>query len=494
MKIEEHSAVEIGRQIAARELSSREVTAYFLDRAGSLDSQVNAFTHLAGEAALKRAEQVDRRIAAGENLTPLAGVPVAIKDVLCIEGMPTTCGSRMLKEYRSPYTATAVAQLIAGGLVPIGKTNMDEFAMGGSTETSVFGVTRNPWSLDRTPGGSSGGSAVALSAGMSPLTIGSDTGGSVRQPAAFCGVCGLKPTYGRVSRYGLVAFASSLDQVGPLAHYVEDLAACLQLLSGHDAHDSTSLNVDVPPYADSLSQPLKGVRVGMIREHLQHEAVGAGIRTAVDRGRQQLEELGAEIVEVHLPHTQYSVPTYYLVAPCEASGNLSRYEGSHYGYRAAAEAGADSPLESMMTRSRSEGFGDEVKRRIMLGTFALSAGYNDKFYKKALQVRRLITDDYQNAFQQVDALLGPVTATPAFRLGEKINDPVQMYLEDLFTVGANLAGIPAMSIPAGWDDAGLPLAIQLQGPVLGEARLLNIAYQMQQAGFFQPRIAPLKTG
>ena len=489
MKIEQLSAVELGRKIASRELSSREVTEHFLSRMTAGDKAVYAFTYTAGERALADAEQADQQIADGRLAGALAGVPVAIKDVLCTVGSPTTCGSRMLQNFKAPYVATAVKKLLDGGLVMLGKTNMDEFAMGGSTETSVFGVTRNPWSLERTPGGSSGGAAAALAGGMIPLSIGSDTGGSVRQPAAFCGVCGLKPTYGRVSRSGLVAFASSLDQVGPLAHHVEDLAACMELLAGHDPLDSTSLNVEVPKYTQHLNEPLKGLRVGVIREHVEHEALDARIRGVVLAGQKMLESLGATIVEVHLPHTAYSVATYYLVAPCEASSNLARYDGVHYGFRSMGNAKSESPLDAMIARSRSEGFGSEVKRRIMLGTFALSAGYYDAYYKKALQVRRMIADDYAKAFGQVDVLLGPVTPTPAFKLGEKTGDPVQMYLEDLFTVGANLAGIPAISIPAGFSEDKLPLAIQLEGPALGEAKLLNVAFQLQKAGLFAPKIA-----
>lgn len=490
MNIEELSAVAIGQKITSRELSSHEVTAYFLDRKEQAEPKVNAFTGDA-EDALTVAQQVDQRIASGTLTGPLAGVPVAIKDVLCLQGLPTTCGSRMLQEFRPPYTATAAQKLLDAGMVLLGKTNMDEFAMGGSTETSALGVTHNPWDVERTPGGSSGGAAAALAAGMVPLSIGSDTGGSVRQPAAFCGVCGLKPTYGRVSRYGLVAFASSLDQVGPLAHSIEDLAACLEIIAGHDPRDSTSLDVEVPRYTQELAQPLRGLKVGVVREHLDSEALDGEIRAAVIRGQEALTELGSEIVDVQLPHTDYAVPTYYLVAPSEASGNLSRYDGVHYGFRELGDAGADSPLDAMISRSRSAGFGNEVKRRIMLGTFALSAGYYDAYYKKALQVRRLVAEDYQKAFEQVDVLLGPVTPTPAFRLGEKLDDPVQMYLEDLFTVGANLAGIPAISIPAGFSQQTLPLAIQLQGPALGEARLLNVAHQLEKADFFKPRIAEL---
>ncbi len=489
MAIEELSALEIGRRIGAGQLSSREVTNHFLQRIEAGNSRLNAFVHVDPERSLRLAEQVDRRIAAGQLSSPLAGVPVALKDVLCEQGVPTTCGSRMLATFTPPYTATAVQRLLDAGLVPLGKTNMDEFAMGGSTETSVHGVCRNPWDVERTPGGSSGGAAAAMAAGLAPLSIGSDPGGSVRQPAAFCGVCGLKPTYGRISRYGLVAFASSLDQIGPLAHGVEDLAACLQILAGYDPRDSTSLNAPVPQYDEHLHRPLKGLKVGVIREHIDHPTLDDAIRQAVERGQKLLADLGAQLVDVQIPHTQYAVPAYYVIGPSEASGNLARFDGVHYGFRELAAAGSDAPLDAMIARSRSAGFGAEVKRRIMLGTFALSSGYYDAYYKKAQQVRRLIAGDFQAAFEQVDVLLGPVTPTAAPKLGDKADDPVQRYLGDLFTVGANLAGIPSLSLPAGLNAAGLPLAIQLQAPALDEPKLLQVAQQLQQAGFFTPSLA-----
>lgn len=491
MNIEELSAIEIGKQIGQKELSSREVTSYFLDRIDRFDSAVNAFTSKF-DLALDAAAEADQRIAAGTLEGPLAGVPVAIKDVLCVQGAPTTCGSKMLQSYNSPYTATAVQKLLEAGMVCIGKTNMDEFAMGGSTETSIFGATHNPWNMDRTAGGSSGGAAAALAAGLAPLSIGTDTGGSVRQPAAFCGVCGLKPTYGRVSRYGLVAFASSLDQVGPLAHSVEDLAAVMQLLAGHDARDSTSVNAPVPDYVTQLDEPLSGIKVGILREQLDNEALAPEIREAVERCQQVLQDLGAQLVDVHLDYSDYSVPTYYLVAPSEASGNLSRYDGVHYGFREMGDKDAKSPLDAMIARSRSTGFGAEVKRRIMLGTFALSAGYYDAYYKKALQVRRLIAENYKKMLSEVDILLGPVTPSVAFGLGDKVNDPIQMYLQDLFTVDANLAGIPAISIPAGMSAEGMPLAVQLHGRALDEATLLRTAYGLEQAEFFSQQIASIQ--
>lgn len=498
MSLEHDSAVELAGKIARRELSCTEVTSYFLDRSRQSNSRINAFIHLSDDShALDFAKAIDRALesSAGRSpliSSPLSGVPVSIKDILCLEGIPTTCASRMLENYRSPYTATCVKQMLQAGLVPIGKTNMDEFAMGSSTENSAFGVTRNPWDLDRTPGGSSGGAAAALAAGMVPLSVGSDTGGSVRQPAAFCGVCGLKPTYGLISRFGLIAYASSLDQVGPMAHYVEDIAALLQILAGHDPHDSTCLKSPPEDYLSSLGQPLDGLRIGVVSEHMDHASVSAEIAAAVRQAAELLKSMGASVREIHLKHSAYSVAAYYVIAPCEASSNLARYEAAHYGFRAAAASPEESyanPLNAMMVRSRSQGFGEEVRRRIMLGTFALSAGYADQYYKQALKVRRLIADDYRQAFQQVNLLLGPVAPTTAFRIGEKIDDPVQMYLGDLFTVEANLAGLPALSIPCGFDQSGLPLSVQLQGPHLSESRLLNAAYQLQQRGLFQPSVA-----
>ncbi len=491
MSIDNISAVEIGGQIASGKLTSVEVTQHFISQIESRNAELGIYVHVDAEQSLQRAAEVDRDISAGKLRGALAGVPVAIKDVLCTSGMPTTCGSKMLGEFKPPYTATCIERVLGAGMVPLGKTNMDEFAMGASTETSCHGVTRNPWDKERTAGGSSGGAAACLAGGLAPLSIGSDTGGSVRQPAAMCGVLGLKPTYGRVSRYGLVAFASSLDQVGPLAHHVEDLAATMEVISGHDPRDSTSLKESVPAYRGELGADIAGMKIGIVREHVEHPSLDSEIAQGVERARVALEELGATVSEVHLPHTKYSVPTYYLVAPSEASGNLSRYDGVHYGYRGTASGESKlGQLDAMIAASRSQGFGAEVKRRIMLGTFALSSGYYDAYYKKALKVRRLIADDYKAAFEQVDLLLGPVTPTPAFKLGEKVNDPVTMYLEDLFTVGANLAGLPGLSVPSG-SSGGLPIAVQLQAPVLEEGRLLNVAYRLQQSGFFAPQLAPV---
>ncbi len=492
MKLEQLSAIDIGRKIAAREISSREAVTHFLHRISQLNSKIVAFTHVCADQALERARWIDDQIANGNSLGSLAGVPIAIKDILCTEGLPTTCGSRILKNYVAPYTATCVQKMERAGLVVVGKTNMDEFAMGASTETSIFGAAHNPWSLERTAGGSSGGSAAALAAGMAPLTIGTDTGGSIRQPAAFCGVCGLKPTYGRVSRYGLIAFASSLDQIGPMAHNVEDLAACLEVIAGHDHRDSTSLSSQVPQFSRLVTQPIAGLRVGVVRDQVDHQGLAPAIRQAVERSIDMLQTSGAKIVDVELPYSRYSIPTYYVIASCEASSNLARFDGAHYGFRAEAKSvPGDWTLDEMYCHSRSQGFGAEVKRRIMLGTFALSSGYYDAYYRKAQQVRRLIFDDYCQAFEKVDLILGPVTPTTAFRLGEKLEDPVQMYLGDLYTVGANLAGIPALSIPAGFDAGQLPVSVQLQGPPLAEDKLLCAAHRLQQAGLFQPQVATL---
>ncbi|HTN77985.1 MAG TPA: Asp-tRNA(Asn)/Glu-tRNA(Gln) amidotransferase subunit GatA, partial [Pirellulaceae bacterium] len=454
------------------------------------------------EAALAKAKSVDERRAAGQPVGLLGGLPVAIKDVICTQGEVTTCGSKMLEKFVPPYNATVVEKLQAADAVLIGKTNMDEFAMGGSTENSAFHGTRNPWDVARIPGGSSGGAAACLAASMAPLSIGTDTGGSIRQPAALCGVTGLKPTYGRVSRYGLVAFASSLDQIGPLAHTVEDAALLLQVLAGHDPRDSTSAPVTVPDYRAALRQPLKGLKVGLVKEHF-----GAGldseIAASVQAAMKIYESLGASVKEVSLPHSKYGIATYYIIAPCEASSNLARYDGVHYGYRtdekkliaeldaeraALVKAGEqkaadnlDSPLVRLYRQSRSEGFGPEVKRRIMLGTYALSAGYYDAYYLKALKVRRLIRQDYDAAFKEVDVIAGPCTPTPAFKVGEKLDDPLAMYLEDLYTVTANLAGVGGISVPCGFTKTNLPIGLQLQYAPFAEERCLAAAHMFQQA-------------
>ncbi len=489
---------EIAPKLSARELSSREVTQFFLNRIEKLQPSLRAFISWDGDLALKAADSIDRRRASGEVLSPLAGMPVAIKDILCTTDSVTTCGSRMLEHYRSPYDAHVVTKLREAGLIILGKTNLDEFAMGGSTETGFRGPAYNPWDLERTCGGSSGGSAVSVAAAMAPISIGTDTGGSIRQPAAFCGVCGMKPTYGRVSRYGLIAYASSLDQAGPFGHTISDLALVLQAIAGHDPRDSTSLNVSVDDYVGELNKPFAGAKIGVIREHLDGSGLDPQIHAAILKAIDEYKRLGCEIIDITMPHTKYSIATYYIIAPSEASSNLSRYDGAHYGFRAVIEkskqlaianAMASSPLIEMYSQTRSQGFGAEVRRRIMLGTYTLSAGYYDAYYKKALKVRRLIRQDYDAAFEKVDVLLGPTTPTPPFRIGEKVDDPVQMYLEDLFTVGANLAGIPALSMPIGMTTSGLPIGMQLQAPPLAEAKLLQIANAYQRALDYQPKLA-----
>jgi len=473
------SASELIRLQACGELTAVQITEASLDSIRRTQPTINAYTYIAQETAIAKAEEVDRRRAAGEPLGVLAGVPVAVKDVLCTRDMPTTCSSKMLQNFRPPYDATVVEKLRAADAVIVGKTNMDEFAMGASTENSAFGVARNPWNHAYTPGGSSGGAAATIAAGSVPLSLGTDTGGSIRQPAAFCGITGLKPTYGRVSRYGLIAFASSLDQVGPMAWSVQDVSLLMQVIGGYESRDSTSLDVTSDDYvAASKPSSVKGLRLGVIRDAIDHEGLDDEVRGAVNNAIAFYKDAGATIVDVTLKHSSYGVPTYYVVAPCEASSNLSRYDGAHYGYRSTS-SDAKNSLVSMYCRSRDEGFGPEVKRRIMVGTYALSTGYFDAYYLKALKARRLIGNDYIEAFQNVDLLLGPVTPSPAFRLGEKIDDPIQMYLCDLFTVGANLAGLPAISIPGGMTADGLPIGIQLQGPPLAEQSLL------QAAAFFQ---------
>ncbi len=507
------TATELLGELASGRVKAVEVTQAFLDQIRKHDAAVGAFFRVDPPAALARAEAIDRRRAAGQPLGRLAGVPVAVKDLLCTKGELTTCASRILENFRPPYDATVVARLKAADAVLIGHTNMDEFAMGGSTENSAFQLTRNPWDLARIPGGSSGGSAACIAARMAPLSIGTDTGGSIRCPAGLCGVSGLKPTYGRVSRYGLVAFASSLDQIGPMGGTVEDLALLLEVLAGHDPHDSTAINLPVPPYSQTVRQPLSGLRIGLVREHFG-AGLDAEVEAAVREAVRVYESLGAKVKQLSMPHSKYAVAIYYVIAPCEASSNLARYDGVHYGYRTdekemtaeleaqrqtlekagdgAALADLDNPLIRMYRRSRAEGFGAEVKRRIMLGTYALSAGYYDAYYKKALQVRRLIRQDFDRAFEEVDLIVGPVTPTPAFKLGEKIDDPLSMYLFDLYTVSTNLAGIGAMSIPCGFSSGGLPIGLHLQAPPFEEERLLRGGWMFQQATDWHTRRPELR--
>lgn len=462
---------ELLERLNSREISSVELTRSYLAAIDRSNERVNAFLHVNPQWTLQQAEAVDQKRKSGQPVGPLAGIPVAVKDVLCTKGQPTTCGSRMLKKYVPPYDAHAIAKLRQADAVLIGRTNMDEFAMGSSGENSAYGPTRNPWDTERIPGGSSSGSAAAVAARMAPLALGSDTGGSIRQPAGLCGIIGMKPTYGRVSRYGLVAYASSLDQIGPFATDVQGIACLLEAISGHDARDSTSVNQPVPAYSKSYDQPLQGLRIGVPAEHFG-EGLDPEIERAIRDALAVYQSLGAELKEIHLPHSKYAIASYYLVATSEASSNLARYDGVHYGHRSEA-AGND--LIEMYEASRGEGFGDEVKRRIMLGVFSLSAGYADKFYTKALQVRRLIRGDFDAAFQQVDVIAGPVTPTPAFKLGEKLSDPLSMYLSDIYTISANLAGIPGLSLPCGFTSSNLPIGLQILAPPFEEERLLRTA-------------------
>jgi aspartyl-tRNA(Asn)/glutamyl-tRNA(Gln) amidotransferase subunit A len=464
---------ELAERLAKRQISSVELTRHFLSRIERLNPALNAFITLTAERALEDAAAADARLGKGEK-GPLLGIPLIHKDIFCTSGVKTSCGSRMLDNFVAPYDATVVARLKGAGTVMLGKSNMDEFAMGSSNETSYYGPVKNPWDISKVPGGSSGGSAAATAARLTPLATGTDTGGSIRQPAALTGVTGLKPTYGRVSRYGMIAFASSLDQAGVFARSAGDAAAVLQAMAGFDSRDSTSVDVPVPDYSKDLGKPLKGLKIGLLREFFD----GLEPRNAalIEEALNIYVGLGAETREVSLPHLPLSVPTYYVVAPAECSSNLSRFDGVRFGYR--CEDPKD--LLDLYKRSRGEGFGAEVKRRIMTGTYVLSAGYFDAYYLKAQKARRMITDDFRAAFEKVDLVIGPTTPTPAFDIGAKMNDPVLMYLNDIYTIGANLAGLPGVSVPCGFVDA-LPMGLQLIGPHFAEAMLLNAAHQYQQA-------------
>ena len=478
MALNEATAHELITRLQQREITARELVQATLDRIDAVDGQINAFISIDAEGALTHADEIDHRRAKNEPLGPIAGIPIALKDVLCVRGGRTTCGSKILEHYIAPYDATAVAQLRAADAIIIGKTNMDEFAMGSSCENSYFGPTLNPRDPERVPGGSSGGSAAAIAADETILALGTDTGGSVRQPAGYCGVVGLKPTYGRVSRYGLVAYASSLDQIGPISKDVEDTALLLQAIAGHDPRDSTSIDVPVPDYLAGLKDGIKGLKVGLAQEHFP-AGLDAEVATAAQSAAATLADAGAELVDVQLPvagHPEYCIGTYYLIAMGEASANLTRYDGVKYGHRAEG----DLNLQEMYLRTRSEGFGEEVKRRIMLGTYALSAGYYDAYYRKAQQVRTLIRQDFEKAFTTCDILLSPVAPTTAFRLGEQTDDPLQMYLNDIYTASVNLAGIPGISVPYANGADGLPIGIQLLAPPLEEAKLLRMAYTLER--------------
>jgi aspartyl-tRNA(Asn)/glutamyl-tRNA(Gln) amidotransferase subunit A len=456
------------------DFSSMEITRHYLDRIAKLDPNYNSFISITAEQALQQARTADQCRSQGK-APALCGVPIAHKDIFCTEGSRTSCGSRMLDNFVPPYSATVVTNMVAAGCVTLGKTNMDEFAMGSSNETSFYGSVRNPWDTGRVPGGSSGGSAAAVSAQLCAAATGTDTGGSIRQPASLCGITGLKPTYGRVSRYGMIAFASSLDQAGPMARSAEDAALLLQAMAGHDPRDSTSSNVATPDYSANIGQDITGLRIGLPREYFQ-EGLDPAIADVIQRALDELQRQGAVLVDVNLPHSSLSVPAYYVIAPAEASANLSRFDGVRYGHR--CEAPAD--LNDMYCRSRAEGFGDEVKRRILVGAYVLSAGYYDAYYRQAQKIRRLIKNDFLAAFEQVDVIAGPTAPGTAFALGAKNADPVQMYLEDIYTIATNLAGLPGMSIPAGLA-SGLPVGLQLIGNYFDEARLLNVAHRFQLA-------------
>jgi aspartyl-tRNA(Asn)/glutamyl-tRNA(Gln) amidotransferase subunit A len=461
--------------IAQGQITASGLVESFYRKIKAEDPEVRAYLTLCEERALRQAGRIDRQVKAGEALPPLAGVPVGIKDVMMTEGVRTTAGSKILENFIPPYDCTAVARLEAAGAIVLGKMNCDEFAMGSSNENSAYGAVSNPRDLARVPGGSSGGSAAAVAAGTAVATLGSDTGGSIRQPASFCGVVGLMPTYGRVSRYGLIAFASSLDHIGPLTRTVKDAAVILRVIAGRDPLDSTSADVPVPDYASELARPISGLKIGVPREYFG-DGLEPEVRAAVEAGIQKLRAANCEIVPISLPHTKYAIPTYYVIATAEASANLARFDGVRYGYRARDAR----TLSEMYRRSRDEGFGAEVKRRIMLGTYALSSGYHDAYYLKAQRVRTLLARDFQEAFQRVDAIVTPTAPTPAFKLGEKADDPLSMYLADIFTVTADLAGIPGISVPCGQSSSGLPIGLQVLGKHFDEGTVLRVAHAVER--------------
>ncbi len=473
-------------QLVNRERSATEIAQEYLDRLHQLEPSLRSFITVTPDSALAQAQAVDERLAAGETLSPLAGIPIAIKDNMCTTGILTTCGSKILAQYKPPYESTVTARLKDAGMVMVGKANLDEFAMGSSTENSAFHITANPWDLERVPGGSSGGSAAAVAAGQAVVSLGSDTGGSIRQPASFCGVVGMKPTYGLVSRYGLVAFASSLDQIGPFGRTVADVAAVLQGIVGHDPMDSTSLTVEIPDYSAALVPDLKGYRVGVIT-NLFSEGCGAEVAVTVQTAIQTLKDLGAEIVEVECPSFKYGLATYYIIAPSEASANLARYDGVKYGLREKEDS-----LIPMYAKTRDHGFGPEVKRRIMIGTYALSSGYYDAYYLKAQKVRTLIKQDFAAAFEKADILVSPTAPSTAFKTGDR-EDPLSMYLSDLMTIPVNLAGLPGLSLTCGFSKEGLPIGLQMVGNILQESTVLRAAYAYEQATDWHTRTPAMAT-
>jgi aspartyl-tRNA(Asn)/glutamyl-tRNA(Gln) amidotransferase subunit A len=472
----EYTANELLNLLARGEITSEALTAQFFQAIRQRDARVQAFLHLDERAAIEQARASDAKRKRGEVLGRLAGVPIAVKDVLCTAGQPTTCGSKILQNFVPPYDAHVITRLKEADAIILGKTNLDEFAMGSSTENSAFKVTHNPWDLERIPGGSSGGSAAAVAAGETPWALGTDTGGSIRQPASLCSVVGLKPTYGRVSRFGLVAFASSLDQIGSLTHNVADAALLLEVIAGHDPRDSTSVNQPVPPYSETFDQPVDPLIIGVAKEYFG-EGLDPEVEQSIRAALSVYEKLGAKIKEVSLPHSPYAIAAYYIVATAEASSNLARYDGVHFGHRA---KDFDNLID-MYCQSRGEGFGKEVKRRIMLGTYALSSGYKDAYYVKALKVRRLIKDDFDKAFTECDVIMGPTAPTPAFKIGEKTENPLAMYLSDIYTISCNLAGLPGLSIPCGFTKSNLPIGLQILAPPFEEDKLLRVARMHERA-------------
>jgi len=476
-----HSIKDLSKALKKGEVSSVEITRQYLDRIDHLDDRVQAYLYVDEAAALREAKKADELLRKGES-TSLTGIPLGIKDVICIEDIPNTCGSKILKDYVPPYSATVIENLRREHVVLLGKLNMDEFAMGSSTENSRFQVTKNPWDLERIPGGSSGGSAAAVASALCAGALGTDTGGSIRQPASLCGIVGLKPTYGRVSRFGLVAFASSLDQIGPMTRSVWDAALLLNVISGHDPKDSTSMPVGVPDYTEGLESGLKGLRIGIPREYFI-EGINPEVDGCVKEAIKAIKEAGAKVIDLSLPHTEYAIATYYIIATAEASSNLARYDGVRYGFR----DDSAKTLREMYEKSRSEGFGTEVKRRIMLGTYVLSAGYYEAYYRKAQQVRTLIRNDFKQAFEKCDVIMTPTSPVPAFKVGEKTEDPLQMYLSDIFTVSVNLAGLPGISVPCGWTRGNLPIGLQFIGNTFSEGVLLRAAYGYERIFPFAER-------
>ncbi len=487
MELYELTIHEAHKLLKRNEISSQELTRAVLDRIDAVEEKMGAYITVAGDIAMDQAKRADRLISQ-KNISALTGIPISLKDLICTTGLRTTCGSRILENFIPPYDATVVKKLKKQGAVIVGKTNMDEFAMGSSNENSGIKIARNPWDLTRIPGGSSGGAAAAIAADMCIGALGSDTGGSIRQPASHCGVVGMKPTYGRVSRFGLVAFASSLDQIGPLTKDVTDCGLLMNVICGYDSQDSTSVPEDVPNYLTFLKEGLNGIVVGIPKEYDNVEGLDPDVSKAVQRAVKNIENMGAECVEVSLPHSDYVVAAYYVIAPCEASSNLARYDGVKYGLRSVDKH----DLIEMYRDTRSKGFGPEVQRRIILGTYALSAGYYDAYYGKASQVRTLIIEDFTKAFETCDVILAPVAPTPAFKIGEKVDDPLTMYLSDIFTLSANLAGIPGLSIPCGFSSEGLPIGLQIMGNHFEEGKIMKVAYNFEKATDFHKQKPPLE--